>query len=105
ESSLASKSIRIAVNGADVLQDDAVFCPVIVAGGPATKIACYSITPRTVNVRLPSGWVASEVTAAALYPDRREKAALSRSESSVTLQLAARQPVMLYRNAADARLG
>lgn len=104
ESNLAAKSIRIAINGADVLQDDAVFCPVMGGSSPATKIACYSITPRTVTVRLPRGWIASEVAAAALYPYRREKVELSRSGELVTLKLVARQPVMLYRSAADARL-
>lgn len=103
ESNLATKTIRIAVNGTDVLQDDAVFCPVVAAGTSPTKIACYSITPRSVTVKLPKGWNATEVAAVALYPDRREKIAIAPSGQSITLQLAARQPVMLYRNGADER--
>ena len=104
ESNLPAKTIRVALNGRDVLRDDAVFCPVVVAGAPAEKIACYSITPRSVTVPLPEGWNASEVMAAALYADRREKLATTPGEQSVTLRLAARQPVMLYRSAAGARL-
>lgn len=103
ESNLQAKTIRIAVQGTDVLQNDAVFCPVVLAGAPVTRIACYSIAPRTVNVRIPDDWSASEVTAAALYPDRRDKIAITPNGQSFTLQLAPRQPVMLYRNAVTAR--
>ena len=102
ESNLTAKTIRIALNGTNVLENDAVFCPLTLADAPVTKIACYAITPRTVTVPLPADWNASEVGAVALYPDRREKVPIQHSGQSVSLQLTARQPVMLYRNAADA---
>jgi len=99
ESDLAAKTLRIVLNGVDVFRDDAVFCPL-----GESKIACYSITPRTITVPLPAGWNAAEVSAVALYENRRERAALQRQSGSITLALEARRPVMVYRNGADASL-
>jgi len=99
ESDLAAKTLRIALDGVDVLRDDAVFCPL-----GETKIACYSITPQTITVQLPAAWNANEVVAVALYPDRREKAALQQRSGKVRLSLESRHPVMLYRDSAAARL-
>jgi len=99
ESDLTAKTLRVALKGVDVLRDDAVFCPM-----GNDKIACYSITPRTITVPLPSGWNAATLTAVALYPDRREKAAIEQKADGVVVTLEARQPVMLYRDSAGARL-
>jgi Endo-alpha-N-acetylgalactosaminidase len=99
ESNLAAKTLRIAVNGVDVLRDDSVFGPI-----GDEKIACYSITPRTVSVPLPSGWSVAEVTAVSLYPERRVEATIEKQAGSVNIALEARRPVILYRNKADAQL-
>jgi hypothetical protein len=105
ESNLAKKTLRISLKGVDVLKDDAVFCPMgELADGPA-KIACYSITPQRVAVSVPAGWNAAEMIAVALYPERREKVAIEQQGDSVSIALGARQPVMLYRNKSEARLG
>lgn len=99
ESNLAEKSLRIALQGADVLQDDAVFCPL-----GQEKIACYSITPRTVTAILPASWNPQEVTAAALYPDRREAVKIAVQGRTAQVDLEARRPVMLYLHRSAARL-
>jgi hypothetical protein len=99
ESDLAAKTLRIAVNGVDVLRDDSVFGPI-----GEGKIACYSITPRKVSVPLPSGWSAAEVTAVSLYPERRVEATIEKQAGSINIALEARRPVILYRNKADAQL-
>lgn len=104
ESNLAAKTIRISIDGTDVLQDDAVFCPVVLADAASEKIACYSITPRKVTVRLPQGWNAAEAAAVALSPEGREKLTVTANGEAITLQLGSRQPVMLYRSLAAARL-
>jgi len=103
ESNLAAKTLRISLNGIDVLQDDAVFCPL---GGAdrLRKIACYSITPRTVSVAIPRGWNAAEITAVTLYPDRREKTSIQPQGSSISIALEARRPVIVYRNSGEAHL-
>lgn len=108
ESDLAAKSLRIALNGVDVLRDDAVFCPMrkpgSEPGAPIEKIACYSIAPRTITVPLPAGWNATDVAAVALYPDRREKADVEQRTDAIAVTLEGRRPVMLYRKSADAGL-
>lgn len=104
ESNLAAKTLCISLKEVDVLHDDAVFCPLGEAAGRPLKIACYSITPRTVTVPVPEGWSAFEITAVTLYPDRREKASIQQQGNSVSIALEARRPVMLYRNSSEARL-
>jgi len=103
ESNLAAKTLRISLNGVDVLQDDAVFCPLGEADRPG-KIACYSIAPRTVTVAIPGGWNSAEMTAVTLYPDRREKASIQLQGKSVAIALEARRPVILYRSSSEAHL-
>jgi hypothetical protein len=99
ESDLAAKTLRIALDGVDVLRDDTLFCPL-----GETRIACYSITPQTITVPLPAAWNADKVVAVALYPDRREKTAIQQRSGKVRLSLESRRPVMLYRDSATAGL-
>jgi hypothetical protein len=99
ESDLAAKTLRVALDGVDVLRDDTVFCPL-----GETKIACYSSTPQTLTVQLPVAWNADEVVAVALYPDRREKMAAQQHSGKVRLSLESRRPVILYRDSASAGL-
>lgn len=96
ETSLAEKSIRILMGKNEVLQDDAVYCPLARASSNVERIACYSISPRTITVNLPSGWQADRVVAVALFEDRRETIEMEKSSNAVTLRLEERRPVMLY---------
>jgi len=91
ESNLEAQTLRIALGSRDILRDDAVFCPV-----GTEKIACYSITPRTVAIPIPLGWKPAEVTAAALYPDHREAVSIAWRDGAAELNLEARRPVMVY---------
>jgi hypothetical protein len=104
ESNLAAKTLRISLNGVDVLQDDAVFCTLGGSPDHPVKIACYSITPRTVIVPVPMGWNPGEITAVTLYPDRREKASIQLQGNSISILLEARRPVIVYPNSSEARL-
>ena len=99
ESDLNGKTLNIALGGKEILRDDAVYCPL-----GKDKIACYSITPRTITVPVPSDWKRAEVTAVALYPDRREEARVSWQSESAVIQLESRRPVIVYARRADARL-
>jgi hypothetical protein len=99
ESNLAAKTLHIAFGGKEVLRDDAVFCPV-----GNEKIACYSITPRTVTAALPPDWNPAEVTAVALYADRREPVSIASHGAIVEITLEARRPVMIYPSRAAAKL-
>jgi hypothetical protein len=99
ESNRDAKTLRITLDGKEILRDDAVYCPL----GDG-KIACYSITPRTVTVPLPASWNRSAVAAATLDPDHREESAISWQNGSAQIKLEARKPVILYARRADARL-
>jgi hypothetical protein len=104
ESNLAEKTLRVSLKGVEVLRGDTVFCPLGGSVDNPPKIACYSITPRTVSVSLPSGWSATEIAGATLYPERREKASFQLQGGSISIALEARLPVILYRNRSEARL-
>jgi hypothetical protein len=99
ESNLEEKTLRIALHGADVLQDDAVFCPL-----GEEKIACYSIAARTVTATLPESWNPGDVAGVALSADGREEVKIAAEGRSVQVELEGRRPVMLYRSRAAARL-
>lgn len=99
ESSLQAMTLRIALHGADILRDDAVFCPL-----GEEKIACYAITPKMVTAAIPAGWNPRDVTAVALYPDHREEVKVAVQGGIAQLELQARRPVMLYAHRAAARL-
>jgi hypothetical protein len=109
ESNLTQKSLRVSINGDEILRDDAVFCPLADAsnraGEPPSKIACYSLTPRRVNVSLPKNWIASSVTAVALFADRRERLPIDVKDGKIALSLEERRPVILYRDAAISCVG
>jgi hypothetical protein len=98
ESSLAEKSLRILMGEIEVLRDDAVYCPLAHQGSSVERIACYSVSRRTVTATIPSGWDADKVVAVALFEDRREKVDVQRSSNTITVQLEGRRPVMLYRS-------
>jgi hypothetical protein len=97
ESSLSRRSVRILEGDVEVLRDDAVYCPVVSSGKAVQKIACYSISPRTVTVQIPHDWNTEEVVAFALFADRRERVQIDRSPGAISLALEARRPAMLYR--------
>lgn len=99
ESNLVAKTLRIALGEREIVRDDAVYCPL-----GEGRIACYSVTPRTVTVPLPPNWNREDVAAATLYPDRREESAISWQNESVLIKLDARRPVILYARRADAKI-
>jgi hypothetical protein len=86
-----------------VLRDGTVFCPLGGSVDNPAKIACYSITPRTVSVSLPSGRNATEIAGATLYSERRERASTQLQGGCISIALEARRPVILYRNKGEAR--
>lgn len=99
EGDLEAKSLSITLNGAEILRDDAVFCPLF-----REKIACYSITSRTVTATLPAAWKPDEVAAVALYAGHRAEVKVSCQGRQAQVELEARRPVMLYPTRQAARL-
>ena len=91
ESNLEAKTLSITLGESEILRDDAVFCPLF-----GEKIACYAITPRTVTAGLPRSWNADEVTAVALFADRRAEVRVVCRNREAAVDLEARRPVILY---------
>jgi len=100
ESDLAAKTMRITLDGVEVLRDDAVFCPLYVSSdgrhADGARIACYSVRAQTIDVPIPTGWDLSRITASTLYADRREPAIFQRKGNLASIALEARRPVILY---------
>lgn len=85
-------SYSVTLDGNVVAQDNATFCPL-----GKDRIAMYSITGGEVRAVLPTDWNPAEITALTLLADRKEPARFELHERDVTVQMVARQPVMIYR--------
>jgi hypothetical protein len=86
------KSYSMTLDGAEVARDNTTFCPL-----GNDRIAMYSVSDAPLTATLPAGWNATEIAASALFPDRKETAALTLEGRKVTVQMVARRPVMIYR--------
>lgn len=80
------------LDGAEVARQNATFCPL-----GSDRIAMYSTSDGPLTATLPVGWNSEEVTGSLLSTDRKDPATLQRQGRLVTVQMRARQPVMLYR--------
>ena len=102
ESDPVAQHISITLDDVEVLHDDYLVCPFPRSGKPTPatdRIACYSITERDIDVPLPRDWNSRDVVATTLHGDKRESASIQpATDGTIRLHLAARQPVILYRN-------
>jgi hypothetical protein len=89
----SAKTYRVNLDGADVASEDAVFCPM---GGD--RICFYALTARELTAAWPEGWNADEAGAAALSIGKRDPVAFKVHDGRVTVNVAAQQPVILYRS-------
>jgi Endo-alpha-N-acetylgalactosaminidase len=94
-----AKTYRVVLDGADVASEDAVFCPM-----DADRICFYALTARELSAAWPSGWNAAEAAAVALSIGKREPVPFTAHDQRVTVNVAAQQPVILYRNRKMARV-
>lgn len=83
------------LDGSEVARSNATFCPL-----GADRIAMYSISDGALTATLPASWNPDEVTGFVLSADRKDAAVLQREGRRVTVEMRARQPVMLYRRRA-----
>jgi hypothetical protein len=89
----SAKTYRVNLEGADVASEDAVFCPM-----DADRICFYALTSRELTATWPEGWNADEAGAAALSIGKRDPVAFKVHDGRVTVNVAAQQPVILYRS-------
>jgi hypothetical protein len=81
------------LGGADVASEDAVFCPM-----DANRVCFYALTARELGAAWPAGWNAADATAVALSIGKRDPVAFKVQDGRVTVNVAAQQPVILYRS-------
>jgi hypothetical protein len=86
------KSYSMTLDGAEVARDNTTFCPL-----GNDRIAMYSIADGPLTARLPAGWNPKEIAVSALLPDRKEGVAFTLAGRTITVQMVARRPVMIYR--------
>jgi hypothetical protein len=82
-----------------VADQDAVYCPL-----DADRICFYSTRGGELTAAWPQGWSVNEAAAAALSVGQRTAANFRVNSDRVSVTVAARQPVIAYRNHAKARL-
>jgi hypothetical protein len=86
------KSYSVVLDGAEVARDNATFCPL-----GQDRIALYSVVEGPLTAMLPAGWDPQEVSASALFPERKEPAKFTVEGRRITVEMQARKPVMVVR--------
>ncbi len=94
-----AKTYRVQLGGADVASEEAVYCPM-----DADRICFYALTARELSAAWPAGWNAKEAAAVALSIGKRDPVAFKVQDGRVTVNVAAQQPVILYRSGKKARV-
>jgi hypothetical protein len=95
----AGQTYRVVVEGNEVANQDAVYCPL-----DAHRICFYSTRAQQLTAAWPEGWSRSAAVAAALYSGKRTPAKFSVKDGRVSVAVDAQQPVILYRTRAGARI-
>lgn len=90
----ASKAYSATLGGSRITADQATSCPV-----DRDRIAFYSVTAQELTFPMPADWDAGQVAARTLSAGRRETASASGTGGIIRVQVDARRPVMVYRNA------
>ncbi len=93
-----SKTYSVRVDGVEIARDGNTFCPI-----DEGRIAFYSLTGGDITTPLPKGWDAAGLAAVALSIDKPEEVKVAVRNGKVAVNAAAQQPVMVYRDAAQAR--
>ncbi len=93
------QTYRVALGGNDVATEDSVFCPL-----DEGRIGFYATSARTLTAAWPEGWNKDEAAAAALSTAGRTRVDFTVSGDKVSVNVAERQPVIVYRNRAAARI-
>lgn len=94
----AEKTYSVTIDDIQVAGDLATFCPL-----DEDRIAFYSTKARELSAPLPRGWDASHIEAAELFPDRRNKTAVTAKNGRITVAVNAQQPVIVYRDSTKMR--
>jgi hypothetical protein len=94
-----AKGYRVALAGVEAANQDAVYCKL-----DADRMCFYSVRAQELSAAWPTGWNAKEAVAVRLSLQKREQVAFRIDSGRVRIAVEERQPVILYRNHAFARL-
>ena len=95
----AGQTYRVILDGNEVANQDAVYCPL-----DANRICFYSMRTQQLTAPWPRGWTASAAAAVTLSVGKRESAKFSVKSGRVTVDVPAQQPIILYRTRVHARV-
>lgn len=93
----SQQTYSIKLDNVEVARDGSTFCPL-----DQKRIAFYSLQPSELAFALPSSWDTAKIAAVALDAEKPERAAISVRDGKIRVTVAARRPVIVYRNTADA---
>lgn len=94
-----AKSYRVMLAGEEAANQEAVYCQL-----EANRVCFYSLRAQELSAVWPKGWNAQEAVAVRLSLSGREQTIFHLDSGSVRVAVNERQPVILYRNRALARL-
>jgi hypothetical protein len=94
-----SQTYRVILDGNEVANQDAVYCPL-----DADRICFYSNRAQQLTAAWPRGWSASEAAAVALSIGKREMVEFTVKNGRVAIDIPAQQPAILYRSRAHAHI-
>ncbi len=92
------QTYSVSVGGVEIARDSSTFCPV-----DDSRIAFYSLQPIRLSAPIPQGWDAQKIAAIALSIDKPQEVRTAVENGRITVSVASRQPVMVYRDGADAK--
>lgn len=95
----AGRFYRVMLDGSEVANQDAVYCPL-----DSNRVCFYSTYAQQLTAAWPEGWSRSEAAAVALSVGKREPAKFNVQAGRVTVEAPAQQPIILYRTRAMARI-
>jgi hypothetical protein len=94
-----AKKYRVMLAGVEAADQDATYCKL-----DADRMCFYSLRAQELSVAWPAGWNAQEAVAVGLSLQKREQVVFRVDSGILRITVAERQPVILYRNRALARL-
>jgi hypothetical protein len=92
-----NKTYKVTIDDVTVAQDGSTSCPL-----DANRIAFYSLNAKELSIDLPKGWKQTDAIARMLTGQGTQVANATINGNIVTIQIPARQPIILYRDAAKA---
>ena len=95
----AGQTYKVILEGDEIANQDAVYSPI-----DANRICFYSTRAQMLTAVWPESWSHAKAAAVTLSIGKREPAKFTVQHGRVAIEVAAQQPVILYRTRAQARI-